>query len=151
MRWFVARIESALLESLMSETVTQVLQEVVMKRMTVVLALTVLVGACASSDTGTSAIDDAQPLTARMTVVPENGAHTITMTSRAGYTCTAVFDQKAYMASKQASIQVPVTCDNGDSGTATYTNLNYRQQAFTPGQTQITYELVSGKKGMIAL
>ncbi|MBD9528944.1 hypothetical protein [Paracoccus sp. PAR01] len=123
-----------------------------MKRMTGVLALTVLVGACASSDTGgTSAIDDAQPLTARMTVVPENGAHTITMTSRAGYTCTAVFDQKAYMASKQPSMQVPVNCDNGDSGTATYTNLNYRQQAFTPGQTQISYELVSGKKGMIAL
>ncbi|MGA0616885.1 hypothetical protein [Paracoccus sp. KR1-242] len=119
-----------------------------MKRIIGVVALALLAGAC--SDTSTATNEDGTPMTARMVVAPGDGGHQITMTSRKGFTCTALFDQKAYAASKQPSMELPVTCDNGDRGTAIYSNANYRQEVFTPGQTQIAYQLESGAKGSIS-
>jgi len=112
-----------------------------------VLVLAAMTAACTNSGTGGAG----EPMTARMTVVAENGAHTIAMTSRSGYTCTAQFDYKAYMAAQQPSQTLPVTCDNGDRGTAVYTNANFQKEAFTKGLTQISYQLESGTKGTILL
>jgi len=118
-----------------------------MKRMIGLCVLAAMTGAC--TDSGT--VGTGEPMTARMTVVAENGAHAIALTSRTGYTCTALFDHRAYMASGQPSQELPVTCDNGDRGIAVYTNANYRQEAFTTGQTRISYQLESGTKGTIWL